>query len=285
MKILVTGARGQLGTDLVKELNARGHEVVPVDIQELDITVFADVDAYIRKVRPDAVIHCAAYTAVDAAEDNVAACMRVNVIGTDNIAHVCGELNIRMLYLSTDYVFNGQGERPWEPDDEADPINVYGMSKYEGEKKVKDRVLKYYIVRISWVFGLNGSNLVKTMLKHGRKKGAVSVVNDQIGSPTYTPDHSVLLADMIETNTYGVYHATNEGLCSWYDFACEIFKAAGMDDVKVTPLTTAEYPVKAKRPLNSRMSKDKLDAKGFKRLPDWKDALYRFINELKASES
>lgn len=281
MKILVTGAKGQLGYDLLKELGKRGHEAIGIDIQDLDITRFADVEKYIKNVRPDAVIHCAAYTAVDAAEDNIGQCMRVNCIGTGNIAHVCGELNIRMLYLSTDYIFDGQGERPWEPDDEANPINAYGQSKYEGEKAVIQDVLKYFIVRISWVFGVNGSNFVKTMLKYGKKKGAVSVVNDQIGSPTYTPDLSVLLADMIESNKYGVYHATNEGLCSWYEFACEIFRQAGMDNVKVTPVTTEEYPVKAKRPLNSRMSKAKLDAKGFNRLPDWHDALTRFLKELK----
>ena len=280
MRILVTGAKGQLGTDLVKELNGRGHDVIAIDIKDLDITRYADVEKYIKAAKPEAVIHCAAYTAVDAAEDNIGACMRVNCIGMGNIAKVCGDMNIRMLYLSTDYVFNGEGERPWEPEDEADPINTYGMSKYEGEKVVKQDVLKYFIVRISWVFGAGGSNFVKTMLKLGKSKGAVSVVSDQIGSPTYTPDLSVLLADMIVTNKYGIYHATNEGLCSWYEFACEIFRQAGMDEVKVTPLTTEEYPVKAKRPKNSRMSKTKLDLKGFNRLPAWQDALGRFLEEI-----
>ena len=285
MKILVTGANGQLGHDLMNELAKRNIEAVGVDVQEMDITDAAACDRVIKQVSPDAVIHCAAYTAVAAAEDNLELCRRINAEGTRNIARVCGELDIKLIYISTDYVFNGQGERPWEPDDHREPLNVYGLTKYEGEIAVEQAVKKYFTVRIAWVFGIGGKNFIKTMLRLGREKGAVSVVNDQVGSPTYTYDLARLLVDMIQTEHYGRYHATNEGICSWYEFACEIFKQAGMDQVKVTPVDSASFPAKAKRPANSRMSKEKLTENGFLRLPTWQDALSRYLKELEAQEN
>ncbi|MDE6129651.1 MAG: dTDP-4-dehydrorhamnose reductase, partial [Lachnospiraceae bacterium] len=233
----------------------------------------------IAEAAPDAVIHCAAYTAVDAAEDNEEMCRRVNADGTRYIAGVCKELAIKMLYISTDYVFDGQGTRPWEPDDERNPLSVYGQTKYEGELAVQNMLDKYFIVRITWTFGVNGKNFVKTMLRLAETNNRITVVNDQYGSPTATADLAVLLSDMIETEKYGVYHATNEGICTWYEFTCEIFRQAGID-IEVVPVTTAEYNAKAKRPANSRMSKDKLDANGFKRLPPWQDALTRYLTKL-----
>ena len=281
MRILVTGVKGQLGYDVVNEMEKRGLEAVGVDVEEMDITDKAACEKVITESKVDAVIHCAAYTAVDAAEDNVDICMKVNAEGTRNIAEVCKKLDIKMMYISTDYVFDGQGERPWGPDDERAPLNVYGQSKYEGELAVEELLEKFFTVRIAWVFGVNGKNFIKTMLRIGKERGAASVVCDQIGSPTYTYDLARLLVDMIQTDKYGRYHATNEGLCSWYEFACEIFRAAGMDEVKVTPVTTAEYPAaKAKRPMNSRISKEKLSDNGFERLPDWKDAVARYLKEI-----
>lgn len=280
MKVLVTGVKGQLGYDVVRELQKRGHEAVGVDIDEMDITDAAAVERVMTEVQPDAVIHCSAYTAVDRAEEDIEICRRVNVDGTENIAKICKKLNCKMLYLSTDYIFSGDGERPWEPDDEASPLNAYGQSKYDGELVLKKYVEKYFIVRISWVFGINGNNFIKTMLRLGRENGAVKVVDDQIGSPTYTYDLARLLVDMIESDRYGAYHATNEGICSWYEFAKEIFRAAGMDNVSVTPVKSGEFPVKAKRPKNSRMSKEKLVTNGFSLLPAWQDAVARYIKEL-----
>ena len=281
MKVLVTGVKGQLGYDVVNELTKRGHESVGVDIDEMDITDGEACRRVITEAAPDAVIHCAAYTAVDAAEDNEDLCRRVNADGTRNIALVCRDLDIKMMYISTDYVFNGGGERPWEPDDHREPLNVYGLTKYEGEISVEQNVSKYFIVRIAWVFGVNGKNFIKTMLRLGKEKGAVSVVDDQVGSPTYTYDLARLLVDMIQTDKYGRYHATNEGLCSWYEFACEIFRQAGMDEVKVTPVDSDGFPAKAKRPSNSRMSKEKLTENGFERLPSWQNALERYLKALK----
>ncbi|MFQ9510935.1 MAG: dTDP-4-dehydrorhamnose reductase [Lachnospiraceae bacterium] len=276
MKVLVTGVKGQLGHDVVNECAKRGIDTVGVDVEEMDITDAQVVERVIKESNVDAVIHCAAYTAVDAAEDNIDLCRKVNANGTENIAKVCKELDIKMMYISTDYVFNGQGEHAWEPDDEREPLNVYGLTKYEGELAVENNLSKYFIVRIAWVFGVNGNNFIKTMLRLGKERGAVSVVDDQIGSPTYTYDLAVLLVDMIKTEQYGRYHATNEGLCSWYDFACEIFKQAGLD-VSVTPVDSRAFPVKATRPHNSRMSKDKLEEMGFHRLPTWQDALRRYL--------
>ncbi|MEG2732111.1 MAG: dTDP-4-dehydrorhamnose reductase [Clostridium sp.] len=280
MRVLVTGAKGQLGTDVVNELNKRGIEAIGVDVQEMDITDASACRRVISEEKPDAVIHCAAYTAVDAAQDNVELCHRINAEGTRNIAEVCRDLDTKMMYISTDYVFNGTGETPWQPDDRREPLNVYGQAKYEGELAIEELLQKYFIVRIAWVFGVNGKNFVKTMLRLGKENRAVSVVDDQIGSPTYTYDLARLLVDMIQSEQYGRYHATNEGLCSWYEFAVEIFKQAGMSEVKVTPVDSSKFPSKAKRPSNSRISKDKLEENGFERLPAWQDALSRYLKEI-----
>ncbi len=281
MKVLVTGVKGQLGFDVVNELNKRGITSIGVDIDEMDITDPASVKTVIGEAAPDAVIHCAAYTAVDAAEDNEDLCRRVNRDGTQNIANVCKELDCKMVYISTDYVFDGEGTRPWEPDDKQTPLNVYGQTKYEGELAVMNTLSKYFIVRIAWVFGINGKNFVKTMLNLAKTHDKLTVVNDQTGSPTYTYDLARLLVDMVLTDKYGIYHATNEGFVTWYDFACEIFKTAGVD-IEVLPVPSSEYPTKAKRPSNSRMSKDKLKENGFEPLPTWQDALKRYIAELNA---
>ena len=294
MKIFVTGVNGQLGHDVMNEIHKRGMEGVGSDITQsyagmadetavcsmpyvqMDITDADAVDRILGGVRPEAVIHCAAYTAVDAAEENEALCRRVNADGPRNIAAVCRKLDIKMIYISTDYVFDGTGERPWEPYDKQAPVSVYGRTKYEGELAVQAQLEKYFIVRIAWVFGTNGKNFVKTMLALSEKYDTLRVVNDQFGSPTYTFDLSKLLVDMILTEKYGIYHATNEGICSWYDFACAIFETAGIR-MNVIPVTTAEYGAKAARPANSRMSKEKLTANGFERLPDWQDALKRHL--------
>lgn len=281
MRVLVTGAKGQLGTDLMNELAKRGIEGIGVDVEEMDIT---DRDACMRvisEVKADAVIHCAAYTAVDAAEDHVDLCRRINGEGTRNVALACRETGAKLMYISTDYVFDGTGTRPWEPDDERHPLNVYGQTKYEGELAVEELTEKFFIVRIAWVFGVAGKNFIKTMLRLGEERGAVSVVDDQVGSPTYTYDLARLLVDMIQTDRYGRYHATNEGLCSWYEFAKEIFRQAGMDQVQVTPVTSDQFPAKATRPSNSRMSKEKLQENGFTPLPTWQDALGRFLKEIR----
>lgn len=280
IKVLVTGAKGQLGTDLMNELNKQGVEGIGVDLDEMDITDAEACRRVISAAKADAVIHCAAYTAVDAAEDNVDLCRRINADGTRNVAAACREAGIKMMYISTDYVFDGQGTRPWEPDDPRDPLNVYGQTKYEGELAVEELVKKFFIVRIAWVFGPAGNNFIKTMLRLGQERGAVSVVNDQIGSPTYTGDLARLLVDMIQTGEYGRYHATNEGLCSWYEFAVEIFRQAGMPEVVVTPVDSSRFPARATRPKNSRMSKAKLTEHGFKLLPDWQDALKRYLQKL-----
>lgn len=279
MKILVTGVKGQLGYDVVREGESRGLEMFGTDVDNMDITDAGQVKQVIEDYKPDALIHCAAYTAVDAAEDNQELCRKINVDGTRNIAEVCKTMDIPMMYFSTDYIFNGQGENFWKEDDEKQPLNVYGQTKYEGELAVQELVQKHFILRISWVFGVNGNNFIKTMLRLGKERGAVGVVSDQIGSPTYTYDLAKLVIDMIQTDKYGAYHVTNDGLCSWYEFACEIFKQAGLN-VKVTPLTTAEYPAKAARPFNSRMSKNKLINAGFKMLPGWQDALRRYLEIL-----
>jgi len=282
MKVFVTGVKGQLGYDVMRELEKRGIEGIGVDIDEMDITDAESVNKVITEASPDAVIHCAAYTAVDAAEDNLEVCRKVNVDGPLNIARVCKKLDIKMIQISTDYVFNGEGEHPWEPDDPTGPVSVYGVTKRDGEDAVINTLDKYFIVRIAWVFGINGKNFVKTMLNLSKTRDTLTVVNDQWGSPTYTYDLARLLVDMVQTEKYGIYHATNEGFISWYDFAVAIFKAAGIANMTVKPVTTAEYGIsKAKRPFNSRMSKDKLDEAGFERLPKWEDALDRYIEELK----
>lgn len=298
MKILVTGVNGQLGHDVMNELAKRelegigsgiapvysgaqdGSAVVTMPYRQLDITDRNAVFDVLQRERPDAVIHCAAYTAVDAAEENEEICRKVNSQGTQNIADACRELDAKMIYISTDYVFSGKGERPWEPEDEREPQGVYGQTKYEGELAVQNVLDKYFIVRIAWAFGVNGKNFIKTMLNLSRNHDTVRVVNDQFGSPTYTYDLAKLLADMVLTEEYGVYHATNEGICSWYDFACAIFREAGIE-MNVVPVTTKEYGAKASRPANSRMSKEKLTENGFERLPDWQDALKRYIAVLR----
>lgn len=287
MKVLVTGVKGQLGYDVVNELNNRGHKAVGVDIEEMDITDGKSVQTFLADVKPDAVIHCAAWTAVDLAEDEdkKERVHLVNAVGTVNIAKMCKELDCKMVYISTDYVFDGQGTRPWNPDDERHPLNVYGRTKYEGELAVEKLLDKYFIVRIAWVFGANGKNFIKTMLNLGKTHDKITVVNDQIGSPTYTNDLSRLIVDMVETQKYGKYHATNEGLCSWYEFACEIFRQAAeinpvYKKVEVLPVDSSAYPAKAKRPSNSRMSKDKLTENGFEKLPIWQDALSRYLKEI-----
>lgn len=277
MKVLVTGVKGQLGYDIVNECQKRNIKAVGVDVEEMDITDEKQVKNVITD-EYDAVIHCAAWTAVDKAEDEEDMCRKVNRNGTKNIADVCQQLDIPMMYFSTDYVFDGLGETPWNEYDERKPLNVYGQTKYEGELIV-EQLKKHFIIRISWVFGVNGHNFIKTMLRLGKERGEVSVVDDQIGSPTYTYDLAKLCVDMIQTQEYGTYHATNEGICSWYEFACEIFKQAQMD-VKVNPVDSTAFSVKAIRPKNSRMNKSELDEHGFDRLPTWQDALKRYLKEL-----
>lgn len=282
MKVLVTGVNGQLGHDAVNELIRRGHTAVGVDIAEMDITDAACVKRVMNEVRPDAVIHCAAWTAVDAAEDNAEKVRLVNAVGTENIAKECKKLGCKMMYISTDYVFDGQGEEPWQPDcKDYKPLNVYGQTKLEGELAVAERLEKYFVVRIAWVFGKNGGNFIKTMLRLSQTHGTLKVVNDQIGTPTYTFDLARLLVDMIETEKYGYYHATNEGgYISWCEFAKEIFSQAGRA-VTVVPVTTAEYGLsKAARPFNSRLDKSKLIKNGFTPLPAWQDALKRYLKEI-----
>ena len=302
MKVLVTGVAGQLGHDVVNELAKRGHEAVGTDLAEtyagvqdgsavvtvsyvsMDITDEAAVEAVINDVKPDAVVHCAAWTAVDLAEDEDKhdKVVAVNVNGTENIAKACKKVDCKMVYLSTDYVFDGQGENAWDADcKDYKPLNVYGQTKLDGELAVSSILDKYFIVRIAWVFGLNGNNFIKTMLNVGKKYDTVRVVNDQIGTPTYTYDLARLLVDMIETDKYGYYHATNEGgYISWYDFCCEIYRQAGYG-TKVLPVTTAEYGLsKAARPFNSRLDKSKLVKNGFQPLPTWQDALSRYLKEI-----
>ncbi|WP_299412335.1 dTDP-4-dehydrorhamnose reductase [uncultured Dialister sp.] len=283
MKVLVTGVTGQLGYDVARELEKRHIEYKGTGSREMDISDAEAVKRVITAYHPDAIIHCAAYTAVDKAEDDYGRAMDVNAKGTLAIAKAAKEIDAKMLYVSTDYVFNGQGTEPFTVDAATAPLNVYGLTKLFGEEAVQMELSKYFIVRISWVFGKNGNNFIKTMLKVGKTHPELRVVNDQIGTPTYTYDLACLLVDMIETDKYGYYHATNEGgYISWYDFACEIFRQAGYS-TKVTPVTTAEYGLsKAKRPFNSRLDKSKLTENGFTPLPDWKDALKRYLEELGA---
>lgn len=288
MKVLVTGTGGQLGFDVMNELARRGYEAVGSDITEnadvkLDITDKNAVERAVSEINPDAVIHCAAWTAVDAAEEeeNIPKVKAVNAEGTKNIAAACKKIGCKMLYISTDYVFDGTGTEPWKPDcKDYAPLNVYGQTKLEGELAVSELLEKYFIVRIAWVFGRNGKNFVKTMLNVGKKYPEVRVVNDQVGTPTYTYDLARLLVDMVETDKYGYYHATNEGgYISWYEFAKEIYHLAGLD-TRVVPVTTEEYGLsKAARPFNSRLDKSKLSESGFEPLPHWRDALKRFLEE------
>lgn len=279
MKVLVTGVKGQLGFDVVNELTKRNHKAIGVDIEEMDITDLSSVEKVIKEINPDAIVHCAAWTAVDAAEDNEDKCRLVNAKGTENIARICKAIDAKMIYISTDYVFDGQGTEPWKPDCmDYMPLNVYGQTKLEGEIAVSSILDKYFIVRIAWVFGVNGNNFIKTMLKLSEKYDEIRVVRDQVGTPTYTYDLARLLVDMTETDKYGYYHATNEGgYIAWSDFAMEIFNKAGKS-TKVIPVTTEEYGIsKAARPFNSRLDKSKLTENGFKPLPTWQDALERYL--------
>ena len=279
MRILVTGASGQLGYDVERELERRGIEHLGTSSRELDITDREAVERLMAAYRPDAAIHCAAYTKVDLAEDEPERCWAVNADGTRNLAAACREIGAKMLYISTDYVFPGTGEQFRRTDDPVSPVNTYGRSKLAGELAVQSLLEKYFIVRISWVFGKNGNNFVKTMLRLAETKAELSVVCDQIGSPTYTADLAPLLCDMVQTERYGVYHATNEGTCAWSEFAEAIFELAGRQ-VVVHPIPTSAYPTRAARPLNSRMSKGCLHSNGFQELPEWKNALARYLKEI-----
>ncbi len=289
MRILVTGVKGQLGFDVLKELSKRGYkDVLGIDKDELDITKEDDVIRFISDYKPDVVIHNAAWTAVDKAEENKDKVYEVNSLGPKYIAEACKIVNAKMVYISTDYVFDGLGDKPFEVNSPKNGLSVYGSTKSKGEDFVKSTIDKYFIIRISWVFGLNGNNFVRTMIKLAQAgKEELNIVNDQIGSVTYTADLSRLIVDMVETEKYGIYHATNEGFISWAEFAQEIFKATNFN-VKVNKVTTEEYkklvPNQADRPLNSRMSKQSLDEAGFKRLPEWKYALKRYIEELKENK-
>lgn len=283
MKVLVTGITGQLGFDVLNELHNRNIEVVGTARKDFDLTNEENMIEFIKSHKPDAIIHCAAYTAVDKAEDEQELAMRVNAVATEEIAEICKEIDAKMIYISTDYVFPGDGDKPYEIDDVKGPTNVYGRSKLLGEEAVMKLLDKYFIVRISWVFGINGKNFIKTMLRLSETKSELRVVNDQIGSPTFTADLAHLLVDMVQTNKYGIYHATNEGFCSWAEFATEIFRQADVK-TKVIPVPSSEYPTKATRPKNSRLSKKSLDDAGFKRLPSWKDAVGRYLVELSAIE-
>ncbi len=279
MKILVTGVKGQLGYDVMNVLRQRQIDCLGADLEDFDITDEAATTAFIINYRPDAVIHCSAYTAVDRAEEDAVRCEKVNVEGTRHIAAACREIGAKMLYLSTDYVFPGTGEDFYEVDDPTGPLSVYGKTKLGGELAVKSLLDRYFIVRIAWVFGKNGNNFVKTMLRLGQQRDQVNVVCDQVGSPTYTADLAPLLCDMVQTEQYGTYHATNEGICSWAEFAAEIFRLSG-SQTTVNPIPSSEYPAKAARPFNSRLSKKSLDLAGFSRLPSWQDALARYLREI-----
>ena len=281
MKIVVTGVKGQLGHDVVRELKSRGYnDILGIDLDDLDITKAKAVSSFFEKNRPDTIIHCAAYTAVDKAEDNQDLCYLVNVTGTKLLVDEAKKHDAKFVYISTDYIFDGEKESPYETDDVPNPKSVYGNSKYLGELETMKHA-KHFIVRISWVFGKNGFNFVKTMIRLGKEKSQLNVVNDQFGSPTYTYDLSRLLVDLVESEKYGIYHGTNEGVCTWFEFTKEIFKQAQIT-IPVYPILSKEYPTKAIRPKNSCMSKSSLDQNGFNRLPNWKDALSRYLKEIEA---
>ena len=279
MKVIVTGAKGQLGYDVIKRLESQGVQAIAADLPEVDITDAAAVEAFVASHKPDGVIHCAAYTAVDNAESEKDICSLVNETGTLNIAKVCKNHGCKLIYISTDYVFSGKGESEFETDSPKAPCNHYGASKLAGEVAALENCDKCFVVRTSWVFGINGKNFVKTMLRLSETRDELTVVNDQVGSPTYTYDLAILLCEMIKSEKYGVYHATNEGLCTWAEFASEIMRLADRK-TKIIPVTSAEYKTAAVRPLNSRMSKKSLDENGFERLPTWQDALARYIELL-----
>ncbi len=280
IRVLVTGSNGQLGYDVINRFNELGIDVIGASRNEFDITDKDQTKSFISRINPDVIVHCAAYTVVDKAEDEKELCFAVNVEGTRNIAEAAKSINAKMVYISTDYVFDGTGNEPHVEDEKTNPINYYGFTKEQGEKIVKKLLSKYFIIRTSWVYGKNGNNFVKTMLKLAQSKKEISVVNDQIGAPTYTKDLAVLISDMIQTTEYGTYHGVNEGYCSWYEFAKAIFEKSGVD-VKVNPISSVEYPTKAKRPMNSRLSKENIDKAGLNHLPNWEDALTRYLKEIK----
>lgn len=279
MKVLVTGVKGQLGYDVVKDLEKRGHQPIGVDREEMDLMDNEAIRTFIMNLKPDAIIHCAAYTAVDKAEEEVETCYQINAESVKVISECAKELDVKLIYISTDYVFDGTKDGEYVETDIPNPINVYGASKLKGEQYVQQFLEKYYIVRISWVFGVNGNNFIKTMRRLGSEREALTIIHDQVGSPTYTADLAPLLVDMMETDKYGIYHATNEGTCSWYEFANEIFKQSGIE-VKTSPITTDQYPTAAKRPMNSRMSKAKLVENGFNLLPTWQKALVNYLGSM-----
>ncbi len=283
MKVLVTGVKGQLGFDVVKRLNELNITCKGVDIEDFDLTDAAATENYIVDYMPDVVVHCAAFTAVDRAEDERELCYNVNVLGVRNIASACKKVDAKAVYISTDYVFNGQGTDFFEVDTKKEPINYYGETKALGEDEITNALKKYFVIRVSWVFGINGGNFVKTMVRLGKEKDELNVVCDQIGSPTYTVDLAKLICSLIQTEKYGIYHATNEGVCSWADFAKTIMEKADLA-CKINYITSDKYPVKAKRPLNSRMSKRALISNGFECLPSWEDALDRYMTELKEAD-
>lgn len=279
MKVLVTGYTGQLGFDVIRELKARNIECIGTTRNEFSLTDTEKMQAFVKAYKPDAVIHCAAYMNVNEAEDNKDLCMLVNYSSTKELAKICKEIDAKMIYISTDYVFAGSGEGFYEINNDKEPQNVYGKSKLKGELAIQKILDKYFIIRTSWLFGINGNNFIKYVLSEQKKGNKLRIVNDQIGSPTYTVDLAKLLCDMALSDKYGIYHATNEGICSWYDFACEIFKQADIK-INVKPVPSTAFPTKAKRPHNSRMSKKCLDEAGFNRLPAWKDASLRYLQEL-----
>lgn len=281
MKVLVTGSTGQLGYDVVKQANMLGWEVTGVGSSDLDITNTDEIRKYVETLKPEVIIHCAAYTAVDLAEDKKEEAYNVNVNGTLNLCHAAKEIDCKFLYISTDYVFEGSGEDPFQVQDFTNPIGYYGETKLKGEQVVQELLEKFFVVRISWVFGLNGNNFVKTMIRLGGERQELNVVSDQIGSPTYTVDLAELIVSMVQTEKYGIYHATNEGYCSWADFAEAIFTEVEIN-VKLNRISSSDFSTKARRPANSRLDKSKLELNGFKRLPKWDDALKRYIKELKS---
>ncbi|MCL6572533.1 MAG: dTDP-4-dehydrorhamnose reductase [Bacillus sp. (in: Bacteria)] len=280
MKVLVTGAAGQLGQDVVKELARKNHEAIGIDRDEVDITIEADVQVYINEVKPDVILHCAAYTNVDAAEENEEVAYQINAAGTEYLAKAAKQVGAKMLYISTDYVFDGSATEPYEADHQTKPLGAYGRTKLAGEELLQKHVEQFFIVRTAWVFGVYGQNFVKTMLRVGGERGEVGVVHDQVGSPTYTVDLARFMVEVMETEKYGIYHATNSGVCSWYEFAVEIFKQAGLE-VTVNPLTSDQFPRPAARPHYSVLSKKQIVEQGFTPLRDWKEALSAYLIETK----
>jgi len=281
MRVVVTGAEGQLGQDVVLELTRKKHEAIGTDREKLDITKEADVFAFIGEVKPDVILHCAAYTNVDAAEENEELAYQINALGTEYLAKAAQQIGAKMLYVSTDYVFNGTATEPYEVDQQTKPLGAYGRTKLAGEELLQKNLKEFFIVRTAWVFGVHGHNFVKTMIRLGEERGEVGVVHDQVGSPTYTVDLAKFMVELMETEQYGIYHATNSGVCSWYEFAVEIFKQAGMN-VTVNPLTSDQFPRPAARPEYSVLSKKKIEEKGLIPLRDWKEALSAYLDESKS---